>query len=218
MTGIRNRKKVIFRSIAIGISGVVVISLVLFGRFQSNHNIPNPYWGIFNPTYTYAVNVGPPAKDLLDSRPETIVAQYIQDYIAVAGTYPCTSDFPFYDAQIGNQHYRVDPVLDNKPCLIKRQVQQIAMQSVRVTNKYWTTYAYVTFTITYVDGESWTHTQYIIPQQTQSYFRTFIHLTCWYFLDELDLYDTFSKTGRSLPTTKGLSYTVSHPYRSVCNT
>lgn len=217
MTVSRKHWTIIRISIAVMVSGILLISLVRSGEYQTNHNLPNPYWGIFNPTYTYAVTVGPPAKNLVDTRPETIVAQYIKDYIAVAGTYPCTNDFADYTAQIDDDHTSIDPVLDNKPCLIKRPVQQVEMQSVKVALSNWIMFAYVTFKVTYADGHLWTFTIHLIPASRKGYYRADLHLSCWYYIDELDLYAAFFKQGRALPTTTGLYYTLTQPYRQVCN-
>ncbi|HEU5439563.1 MAG TPA: hypothetical protein VFU88_09760, partial [Ktedonobacterales bacterium] len=73
-----------------------------------------------------------PSGDLLDSRPEQIVAQYLADYIAVAGTFPCAADlasYPFRDIHVGDQF------LLGHGCRVQRPVASATVLSVWVHHK-----------------------------------------------------------------------------------
>jgi hypothetical protein len=67
------------------------------------HEVPN----VFTlPSITYTPEHGPANELLLASRPEQVFQRYVEDYIHLAGTYPCLADLglPYYDYGKGAIH------------------------------------------------------------------------------------------------------------------
>jgi hypothetical protein len=86
-----------------------------YGPYLTGHNIANPYWGVFNGSYSCTLEQGPPSPVLMVTRPETVIGRYLGDDIRLAGTYPCSSDTYHH----GND---ADPVFTGHPCPVVRPV------------------------------------------------------------------------------------------------
>src|SRR5256885_15136479 len=85
------------------VSLVLLVALcsvpMTLGRYEMTHGIPNPWWGIFNGAYSYTPEQGPPSPELMVTRPETVIARYLSDYIDLAGASPCMEDPTHYDTR-----------------------------------------------------------------------------------------------------------------------
>lgn len=180
--------------LALGLGLALFVSAVLLfnphARYEHTHDLPNPYWGLFNGEYSYTPPQGPPGAGLVDSRPERIVVQYIHDYISVAGTFPCASSLADYPARLEGG----DPVLLGHGCTVRRTVASVTVLSVWVhrfgaeLDYYTAPKATVRYRVTYTNGEAFEGTLTLAPMESQRYFLTYIHLTCWQSLDTLLLY------------------------------
>ncbi len=187
--------------LAVTVAGVLLLCslvsvwLVPYGRHQSTHDIPNPFWSAFNKAYTYSPDQGPPNPDLLDSRPEAVVLQFIADYRKVAGTYPCAQNLAHYDP-----YSYVDPVLFSQnelepapakpPCAVHRPVAAVIASSVHVGRAFSPgvippfsgEQAEVSIEIRYTDGTQYETTMIVTPKRYQMYWFAYIHLDCWDFI------------------------------------
>lgn len=185
------------------ILGLIAVALVLLfnphALYERTHDIPNPYWGVFNGTFTYTPEQGPPSPALLDSRPEATALAYIHDYITVAGTYPCAQDLGQYHALAfgGN-----DPVLHGTACTVQRPVADVTVTSIFVGRVgkgigAYSPAARVTYQMTYGDGEQWTDTLELLPERYRSYgLFSYVHQDCW---DNLDLLLFYPKIVPDVP-------------------
>ncbi len=151
--------------------------LGIYGRYKTTHDIPNPFWGVFNESFSYTPEQGPPGGGLLVSRPDVIVRQYLTDYIRVAHTYPCVQDLNQYESD-------QDPFLLGKPCTVTRPVASFAVTSVRVyvagesLGRFPS--ADVNYVVTYADGRSWASSIVgMIPHRHDSYVFAYAHQDCW---------------------------------------
>ncbi len=155
--------------------------LIPYAQYKSSHDIPNVFWGVFGKTVTYTPEQGPPSPELLDARPDVVLLQYITDYQALAGTYPCAQDLANYDD--GN-----DPVLRGQPCLVHRPVASVIVRTVQVgaaasspggIGPFEPPRAEVHLDITYADGSQHAMTFSMIPSRYQKYWFTYLHMDCW---------------------------------------
>lgn len=174
--------------------------LVAHGRYEVSHDIPNPFWATFNETYSYTPGGTSPNLTLFDVAPDTVVHQYLEDYIAVAGTYPCVSDPTQYDVPNANEP---DPVISGQPCTIKRSVGSIAILEVTVTTETAGPLAgfpkaTVRYEVRYPSSAALVGTITFWALRYQSYFRAWTHATCWrggYLLFFYDSHPTFHPKG-----------------------
>jgi hypothetical protein len=83
----RTRWLIVVAIISVLLTVLYSVSTTL-GRYETTHDIPNPWWGAFNGSYGYTPEQGPPSPELMVTQPETIIARYLSDYIDFAGTYP----------------------------------------------------------------------------------------------------------------------------------
>ncbi len=74
------------KKVAAAALAVAVLLLVMAGyiRYETDHDLPNPSWGILNGDYSYTFDDGPPAVGLVDIRPDELVSGFFHDYIRVA--------------------------------------------------------------------------------------------------------------------------------------
>jgi hypothetical protein len=172
---------------------VGVLAALLFNPqaiYERTHDIPNPSWGLFNGTFTYTPEQGPPSPELLRTRPDVIVGQYLADYISVAGTYPCAQDLSHY---VDLDLHGGDPVLAGQGCQVDRPMAAVHITSVDVGKvrgsiESGRPMAVVSFEVAYQDGERWTNTFELRPQRYDGYFLTWVHLDCWSAVDTLRFY------------------------------
>lgn len=184
--------------VGIGVVGAALAALLFnpHALYERTHDVPNPYWGLFNGTYSYTPQQGLPSPDLLDTPPDTVVLHYIRDYISVAGTYPCAQDLAGYadlDLHVG------DPVLLGHVCSVHRPVADVAALEVSVGRRGTSIDASramvtVRYRVAYADGEAWTAAMQLFPERRQGYFAASIHLNCWDSLETLLLYPRIVST------------------------
>ncbi len=205
------------RIVALVVGGMVAASvLVVHGRYELTHDLPNPYWGIFPMSYSYTPEQGPPGAGLMETRPDEISLQFIRDYISVAGTFPCVASLASYsdDSDAG------DPVLDEsgKPCEVHRPVHEVRITLVYVVAAFESLRsipeATVYFHITYTDGEQLTSSFLLIPDMNRSYgyYLTYIHANCWFLWKAS--FNFYADAGREPP--RGLIYSRRHEAGSRC--
>lgn len=155
---------------------LVGVALVPHAAYETTHDLPNPFWGLFNRSFSYTPDQGPPAAGLVDTRPDLLVRQYLADYIRVAGTYPCAQDPSTYDEF-------EDPIVHGQPCPVHRPVATFLVTSVYVgildTIDVGAPGAIVGFEVRYVDGERLASTLTLTPYRYQNYFLAYIHQDCW---------------------------------------
>jgi hypothetical protein len=153
-------------------------ALIYYANDERTHDLPNPIWGVFTRSYTYtpatAAALNPA---LLKTRPDLIFLCYAHDYIQLAGTYPCQIDVPGYAGP-------VDPILTQnmRTCPVKRQVTGIVITQVYVGivgPDVGTPGARVTYVVSYADGTRWSGQEILGADQSQQYYLSHIHLTCW---------------------------------------
>jgi hypothetical protein len=182
---------------------------VFHGIYETTHDLPNPYWGILNTTYTYDVAKGPPGKGLVAKQPEDTVRQYITDYISIAGTFPCYQEVSQYTVSTFD-HHNSDPVLQGLPCSIHRKVTNIVFTTVYIAHVAEGpdgTPAYVSVRLYYSDETFWSITIRVGPLDGDMYFKTYIRLDCW-TNDDIDiLYVRYAHDSHRIPfpTTPGFA-------------
>lgn len=195
----RRRRGCLLKVLAFGGSILVLCALVSIwlvptAQYQSSHNIPNPFWGVFGKTVTYTPEQGPPSPDLVVTRPEAVVLAYIADYRKLAGTYPCAQDLAHYD----DAH---DPVLRGQPCSVHRPVISVTVRSVLLgpyeyypggfgfgVGLFEPPHAEVRVEIRYADGTQHAMDITVNPLQYESYWFTYLHQDCWGSPGILSLY------------------------------
>ncbi len=191
------------------------MSIVYYVQQNTDHNIPNPAWGLFNGGYTYTPQQGPPGPGLLNSRPEDTLLQYFHDYTMVYGTIPCAQPTSS-DATDILEQVRVPSIGQTVQCANTRKVQSIQIQKIHIyhhggTGAGYVLFADIYFTITYQDDTHWQGVYWLVPNfsKSQSYYFTYIHLDCWTgYSNYLDLYGIyFEEHNLKRPTTKGMEYT-----------
>lgn len=152
--------------------------LTTYAQYERMHDIPNPIWGVFTRSYTYtpatAAALNPA---LLKTRPDLIFLRYAHDYIQLAGTYPCAPDLSTYTPVS-------DPILSRqaRACPVKRLVTGIVVTQVYVGivgPDVGMPGAVVRYTVSYADGTRWSEREYLGANQSQMYYLSHIHLTCW---------------------------------------
>ncbi len=170
---------------------LALLTLGIYGRYEVEHDLPNPFWGTLVRDYDYVpgqVSILPPG--LFDTRPDVVVRSYIADYIARAGTYPCVQNLAGY-AALPIAPFEVPPA---RGCTVKRQVLSVAITDVAlrvVRFQYgWVPRATVTFTMAYADGDQWTRRLTLEPRSTRAYFLTFLHMNCWDTPEFLSFYSS----------------------------
>jgi hypothetical protein len=178
------------RRIVLGVVVFDAICLLLFGlfgvygRYETTHDIPNPFWATFNRTFTYTPEQGPPSRDLFATRPDIVVRQYLADYLRLAGTYPCVQNLDGYNVDY-------DPFLDGKPCTVVRPVASVAITSVTVAPPgcdCGPAMAEVHFRVLYTDGQSYLSFMTLVPIESDPYWLTETHMDCWMSNDFFRLY------------------------------
>jgi hypothetical protein len=158
---------------------------------------------------TYIPPRGPANPLLLASRPERIYQRYLDDYIHLAGTFPCVENLglPYFD-------FFTDPVLDGKTCPVTRPVASYTITRVTIRDHglFKVSDALVHVTVTYVNGARWDYDQVLIPDEYQNAWAVFwTHLDCWSFLGGLLLF------GRLVPDIPaGAAYSVTLQSNAVC--
>ncbi len=120
----------------------------------------------------------------METRPDTIVAQFLTDYIHVAGTFPCVESLADYRGYVGP-----DPVLNGKGevCSVHRPVAEVRITLVEMVGHLksipgiWQPEALVHFHLQYSDGEHLDGVLHSIPARahSQPYYLTYIHDNCW---------------------------------------
>ncbi len=171
---------------------MVVLSLPSI-RYEMAHDIPNPWWGIFS----YVPEQGPPSPVLLDTRPETVVEQYIADYVRVAGTYPCVASLTAVSdpGDFASYEINTDPILrPTGTCTVHRPVASMRMTAVFVGVLGVDTGvngAIVNFSLTYATGEHWSNRLILRPYRMTRYYLAFIHQDCWDISGAIWLYYRF---------------------------
>lgn len=163
---------------------LAVVVLVGYVRYELSHDLPNPYWGMLWPMYSYTPEQGPPSASLLETRPDEIVAQFLADYIHVAGTFPCIASLADYQGYEGP-----DPVLNGRgeACTVHRPVAEVHITLVEVVAGLqsipgrWQPEARVHFHLQYSDGEHLEGVMHLFPDRvhSQQYYATFLHDNCW---------------------------------------
>lgn len=204
------RRRWLWPSFAIVLLLVLVAALVPHAGYELTHDLPNPYWGIFPVSYSYTPEQGPPGAGLMETRPDEISLQFIQDYISVAGTFPCVTSLASYS----DESDAGDPVLDGsgKPCEVQRPVHEVRITLVQVDAAFKSLRsipeATVHYRITYTDGEQLAGSFLLIPDlnRSQPYYLTYIHANCW-FLGQAS-FEFYPDTGREPP--RGLDYFTAH--------
>jgi hypothetical protein len=177
--------------------------------YESNANIPNPIWGNLNGSYSYSVAKGPPSDQLLDVRPDDVVRQYITDYIAIAGTFPCVQDLSQIHEGDG------DPLPGKHGCMVHRPVTKIQLTNVDVQLhcRIFFTVCFmvvsVHLVITYSTGQKWEYSEDLFPFRQIAYYRTYIHLGCWNIAP-----DFYARIEAHVP--KGVLYTDTS-YQDHCS-
>lgn len=170
-------------------------ALIAHGQYDLTHDIPNPFWALFNPQYAYTPSVAPPNRALYATPPDEVVQQFIADYITVAGTYPCVVNPAQFD--FDNTDVR-DPVLNGQPCSIHRPVAGVAIDSVVSSNQTagplaGTPQAVVQYTVRYADGETITKSFTLWPMSYLPFFRAWLYQTCWREATIAGFYTTYPK-------------------------
>lgn len=162
--------------LAVLLALLVAVGLALYGAHETTHDLPNPFWGLFNRSFTYTPEQGPPAAGLVDTRPDVIVQQYLTDYLRVAGTYPCAQDPSTYDDF-------EDPITHGQPCPVHRPVVGFVVTSVYVgilpTIDLGAPGAEVHIQVSYADGERLVSTITLTPHRYQNYLLAYVHQDCW---------------------------------------
>lgn len=145
--------------------------------------LPDPF---FNTSVTYTPSNGPPNPILLDTRPETVIAAYLDDYIRLAGTYPCAQDLSSFDST---------RAILSLPCPVHRPVASYVITSVMIVPQglLEEPYADVRFTMRYQDGTHWASEIDLVPDDYSLFGYFFVHLDCWSSIE------TFQMFGRLVP-------------------
>jgi hypothetical protein len=181
----RRRRAIV---VAIGVTVIILLCglLGVYGHYETTHDIPNPFWSVFNRTFTYTPEQGPPA-GLFRSRPDEITRQYLTDYIRVAGTYPCVHDLDRYDLDYYNEP---DLFLQGKPCTVTRPVASFAVISVTIARSHCDcipVFAAVHLRVGYADGQSHDFSRDMVPWHYERDWLTLGNMDCWVG-DTSDLY------------------------------
>lgn len=179
----RTRWLIVGAIISVLLTALYSVSTTL-GRYEMSHDIPNLWWGIFNGSYSYTPEQGPPSPELMVTRPDTIIARYLSEYIDFAGTYPCVQNLARYDIPY-------DPVLNGGACDVKRPVVDYQITGVNVQRRgpqsgFKTT---VSSVIHYADGTEYPHEFYMLADERDPYWLSFIHLNCWASPETLFFFD-----------------------------
>ena len=128
-SAIRERR----RAIQIALAAIIIFTAFAFyANYEMTHDLPNGMWASWGEGYSYTAGGPLPGAGRLDVRPESLVEQYFHDYIAIAGTFPCSKDLNEYSA---NRHYDWhdgDPVLDKRPCTVSRPVAGYSVGSITI--------------------------------------------------------------------------------------
>ncbi|HET8908160.1 MAG TPA: hypothetical protein VFN11_14470 [Ktedonobacterales bacterium] len=215
---VRRRHGCLRKALALGMSllvlgGLLSVWLIPYVQYQSSHNIPNPFWGVFGKTITYTPEQGPPGPELLDSRPEGVILHFIADYQKLAGTYPCAQDLALYD----DAH---DPVLDGHSCAVHRPIAFVSVRSVQigpaeyapeVVGPFRGVQGDVHVEIAYTDGTRHTMTLSVRPNKYQYYWFTYLHLDCW---GSIGISSLYPKQVPQVP--KGAEYGLDAQGNSLC--
>lgn len=183
---------------------LALILLVMSGyiRYETEHDLPNPSWGILNGDYSYTFGNGPPGVGLVDVRPDELVARYFTDYIRVAGTYPCDSS-----------------LINTGMCTRYRPVTAVHVGPTRVVAHHFLPFtpahvleAFMAFRIDYADGQYTESVFALFAERSQPYFRTRIHATCWFFSETFTFYPNIVS-----PIPPGLTYYIEHDVTPRCS-
>lgn len=192
---VRRRHGCLRKTLALGVSllvlgGLLSVWLIPYAQYQSSHNIPNPFWGVFGKTVTYTPEQGPPSPVLVDSRPEAVMLQYIADYQKLAGTYPCAQD-------VANYVTSMDPVLIGQPCLVHRPVVSVGVRLVQVgaaasspggMGPFEPPQAEIHLMIIYAGGTQYAMTISMFPIRYDKYWFSYLHMDCWDSSGIADMY------------------------------
>lgn len=179
------------RAVVAGAGVALLVLMISYIRYEFVHDLPNPVWATFGPVYSYVPEQGPPSASLLETRPDTLVAQFIIDHIQVAGTFPCVASLADYQ---GDE--RGDPVYrKGETCNIHRPVTQVRISLVEIDAALksipgrWLPEARVHYQVHYSDGERLDSVMELLPDggysqhaHSQPYYSTYIHDTCWSML------------------------------------
>ena len=160
----------------------------------------------FNTSVTYTPRQGPPNPILLDSRPDIIIEAYLDDYIRLAGTYPCAQDLARFDSNDAGF-----PL----PCPVHRPVASYVITSVTIEPQPLESepLAIVRFVMTYQDGTRWASDLGMVPDKYPRFAFFFIHLDCWGSLETLEMF------GRLVPEIPhGAEYSEAAPWLYACQT
>lgn len=219
---VRRRHGCLRKALALGmgllvLGGFLSVWLIPYAQYQSSHNIPNPFWGVFGKTVTYTPEQGPPSPELLDSRPEGVILHLIADYRTLAGTYPCAQDLALYD----DAH---DPVLDGQPCAVHRPVASVRVRSVLLgpyhnspggfgfgVGLFEPPHAEVHVEITYADGTQHAMTLVVVPRRYESYWLSYLHQDCW---GSLSISSMYPHLVAQVP--QGVNYGIDAQGNSLC--
>lgn len=179
----------------IAISGICVALLLLvvagYIRYEVDHDLPNPSWGIFGGNFSYTFDDGPPAAGLVDTRPDELVSRFFHDYIRFAGTYPCDASLT---SEGGCKRYRPVTAVHIGPTRV------VAPHFLPFSSAHMLE-AFVSYRIDYADGQDAQSVFQLFAERSQPYFTTRIHATCWDFGEAV----TFYRAVKS-PIPPGLAY------------
>ncbi len=204
------------RIVALIVAGAVVVVsvlvavsvLVVHAGYEMTHDLPNPYWGIFNRGYSYTPEQGPPNAVLLDTRPDVIAMQFLHDYLAVAGTYPCVEQLAGYNEDEG-----YDPVIEGQPCGVHRQVREMWVTRVTVSEAVLGFLrAVVHYEVDYADGTRLAGAFHMSTlEHSKAYYLARTHANCWRLLPLIGFYSHRSVTpprGAEYYTAEGIWHCV----------
>lgn len=184
----RWEKKIATAGIAVALLLMVTAGYI---RYEADHDLPNPSWGILNGDYSYTFDNGPPGVSLVDIRPDELVSRYFHDYIRVAGTYPCDASLT---SEGGCKRYRPVTAVHIGPT-------RVVAHHFLPFNSAYMLEAFVSYRIDYVDGQYAQSVFELGAYRSQPYFTTRIHATCWDFGEAVTFYRAVK-----LPITQGLVY------------
>ncbi len=183
----------------VGVAGLVsvLVAVSVLGvhvGYELTHDLPNPYWGIFNRGYSYTPEQGPPSPVLLDTRPDVIALQFLHDYLAVAGTYPCVEHLAGYNEDEG-----YDPVIDGQPCGVHRQVREMRVTRVNASSAVLGVLRVVVhYQVDYDDGAHLFGTFHMSAgtgiEHSKAYYLAWIHANCWKLAPLIGFYSNRSVT------------------------
>jgi hypothetical protein len=191
---------------------LLVIAVVLVGCLGANLLIHTQYRDVpnlFGPhQITYTPAKGPASASLLATRPERIYQRYLDDYLHLAGTYPCLADLPLSFDNI------TDPVLQGKPCHVTRPVASLAITAVTIVERGLgqPQRALLQIQVTYTDGTKWAREAAMDPGEDHlAWGSYYTQLDCWSSFDTLQMF------GRLVPDIPiGAQYLVSLPNHYAC--